>query len=72
MKIEFLGTLVVAVLATFCACQKKAQPAASTGVSEPRKIEFVAPADSTVTAQQAAHWLTCNTYLDSLGNLYKD
>jgi hypothetical protein len=72
VKLEFLGTLVVAVFATFCACQKKAQPATPAGASEPRKIEFITPANPTVTAQQAARWLACNPYLDSLSSLYKD
>jgi hypothetical protein len=54
-------------------CQKK-EPAAQNAPAavEPSKVEFVPPADSSVTIDQMKKWIVCNVYLDSLSLLYKD
>jgi hypothetical protein len=72
MKPGFPATIFFAALIALCACQKNGQPTPSSGALESRKIEFVPPADSAVTVNQAVQWLACNAYLDSLSVLYKD
>jgi hypothetical protein len=39
---------------------------------EIKKIEFLAPADSSITAIQIKNWLACNPMLDSLAIMYAD
>lgn len=37
-----------------------------------KKIEFIAPVDSSITAMQIKDWLACNPMLDSLAIMYAD
>jgi hypothetical protein len=37
-----------------------------------KKIEFIAPVDSSITAIQIKNWLACNPMLDSLAIMYAD
>lgn len=72
MIIPVFGVIFIAAL---CVCQKK-QQATPLPVPQPqaehKKVEFIPPADSTVTIDQMKKWLQCNPYLDSLSIFYKD
>jgi hypothetical protein len=60
------------LLALTSACQKREPANAQPSAPDSRKIDFIPPSDSAVTADQVKKWIMCNTYLDSLSLLYKD
>jgi hypothetical protein len=62
----------LAAALTLCGCQKKEAVSTPVPQTEMKKVEFVPPADSTLTIDQMKKWLLCNPYLDSLSILYKD
>jgi hypothetical protein len=72
VKKASLTSVLCMLLALTSACQKKEPANTQTPAAESRKIDFVPPSDSAVTADQVKKWIICNTYLDSLSLLYKD
>jgi hypothetical protein len=75
--------IIMSILLTVCffpGCQRKtkepsqvsaAAPAATVPI-ELKKIDFVPPADSSMTIDQVKKITTCNPLLDSLSIFYKD
>lgn len=61
-------------LASLGGCQKRetATPALPPPTREVRKVPFVPPADSSITAEQLRKWLACHELLDSLSFRYAD
>jgi hypothetical protein len=66
------AAIVLFIAIIFCGCQKKTPVPEPVPQTEVKKIQFVPPADSTLTIDQMKKWLQCNQYLDSLSILYKD
>jgi hypothetical protein len=66
--------LIPAVIALIAcsSCQNKKPTPAVILQQELKKITFVAPSDSIVSADNMKKWLLCNPYLDSLSVIYKD
>ena len=72
MKTILLTAIVCAFALVICACHKKETVSSPGQQAELKKIEFVPPADSTLTIDRMKKWLQCNPYLDSLSIFYKD
>ena len=70
-KNAFFVLLAIAAVLLF-SCQTKKTVEKPAPQPEPQKVDFVAPADSSVTMEQMKKWLVCNSYLDSLSIIYKD
>jgi hypothetical protein len=69
-KLYIICTLVIVCI--FCECQKKHMVPQTSSPSEIKKIEFVPPADSSVTIDQIKKMNLCNFLLDSLSIFYED
>jgi hypothetical protein len=73
VKLTFLAAMSCATTLIICGCDHKKEAVSSPQLqAEQKKIEFVPPADSTLTIERMKKWLLCNPYLDSLSVLYKD
>jgi hypothetical protein len=80
--IRFIITLVAGCIligSLGCETKKKkpvVQKTTETPVPPPKpvikKVEFIPPADSLITATQMKNWLSCNSLLDSLAIMYGD
>jgi hypothetical protein len=71
MKNLFSVCILVA-FSVFPGCQKKKPPQAQAVAVETKKIEFVPPADSSMTIEQIKKMNPCNVLLDSLSTFYQD
>jgi hypothetical protein len=72
-SISVIAICLCLAAAAGCAKKKAEQsPPAPDTTAVPQKIEFVAPADSTVTVDQMSNWLKCNRPLDSLSIAFQD
>jgi hypothetical protein len=75
---RFPITVISLVCLFFCfGCKNKKNVPITKTISsaitkEIKKIEFIAPADSSITAIQIKNWLACNSMLDSLAIMYAD
>ena len=72
MKPSVFFIIASIALIAFSSCQKKKPAPVVIVQPELKKITFVAPSDSIVSAEDMKKWLLCNPYLDSLSTLYKD
>lgn len=79
--IRFIITVVAgSILIGSLGCETKKKPvvqnASVTPATPPKpvikKVEFIPPSDSLITATQMKSWLACNTLLDSLAIMYGD
>lgn len=58
---------------SFSCEHKKPDPITKTTITKSiKKIEFIVPADSSISTVQIKNWLACNPMLDSLAIMYAD
>lgn len=69
-RLLIICTLIIVCI--FCGCQKKHNAPQTSSPSENKKMEFVPPADSSVTIDQIKKMNLCNFLLDSLSIFYQD
>ncbi len=70
MRKTIAFVLLSSALLLQCGKGKEAEKSDSAG--DEKKVEFVAPADSSVSVAQMRGWIACNPLLDSLAYLYQD
>jgi hypothetical protein len=75
-KFPITAISLACLFLTFSCENKKnvpiSKPIPPTMTKEIKKIEFIAPTDSSITATQIKNWLACNPMLDSLAIMYAD
>lgn len=78
-KIHLISLSASLILSFLCFCQQKPPVTSKTPkpqVQQPtptvKEIEFVPPADSSITVSQIKNWKRCNPLLDSIAFRYAD
>ena len=68
---KYLFVIAAFLLTIFPACTKQIEETEKNEVAY-TKIPFTPPQDSSISIEQIRRWLSCNSRLDSLSNVYLD